>query len=157
MSFLLAESLFYRSLFSVCLVLSSQSSTCINTVNSKCSKLLHRYFCLSRFWVAPSCILKYVQCLLFQVALQFLIIISCTHKNVIIIYAPYVNYFSRTQMAAIFPVLDMYSCIATKWTRHLGFCISYTALLMKTWRYETQINNQLSKKKIIKIILFVIQ
>ncbi|XP_076662126.1 putative G-protein coupled receptor CG31760 isoform X3 [Halictus rubicundus] len=38
------------------------------------------------------------------------------------------------EMAAIFPVLDMYACIATKWTRHLGFCISYTALLMKTWR-----------------------
>ncbi|XP_060523083.1 probable G-protein coupled receptor CG31760 isoform X2 [Cylas formicarius] len=38
------------------------------------------------------------------------------------------------EMAAIFPVLDMYSCIATKWTRHLGFCITYTALLMKTWR-----------------------
>ncbi|XP_044579400.1 probable G-protein coupled receptor CG31760 isoform X2 [Cotesia glomerata] len=38
------------------------------------------------------------------------------------------------EMAAIFPVLDVYSCIATKWTRHLGFCISYTALLMKTWR-----------------------
>ncbi|XP_034935933.1 probable G-protein coupled receptor CG31760 isoform X2 [Chelonus insularis] len=38
------------------------------------------------------------------------------------------------EMAAIFPVLDLYSCIATKWTRHLGFCISYTALLMKTWR-----------------------
>lgn len=37
-------------------------------------------------------------------------------------------------MAAIFPVLDLCSCIATKWTRHLGFCISYTALLMKTWR-----------------------
>lgn len=37
-------------------------------------------------------------------------------------------------MAAIFPVLDMYSCIATKWSRHLGFCITYTALLMKTWR-----------------------
>ncbi|XP_024869308.1 probable G-protein coupled receptor CG31760 isoform X1 [Temnothorax curvispinosus] len=38
------------------------------------------------------------------------------------------------EMAAIFPVLDMYSCIATKWTRHMGFCVSYTALLMKTWR-----------------------
>ncbi|GBP70151.1 Probable G-protein coupled receptor CG31760 [Eumeta japonica] len=37
-------------------------------------------------------------------------------------------------MAAIFPVLDRYSCIATKWTRHMGFCITYTALLMKTWR-----------------------
>ncbi|KAK5641902.1 hypothetical protein RI129_010449 [Pyrocoelia pectoralis] len=38
------------------------------------------------------------------------------------------------EMAAIFPVLDKYSCIATKWSRHLGFCITYTALLMKTWR-----------------------
>lgn len=38
------------------------------------------------------------------------------------------------EMAAIFPVLDMYSCVATKWSRHLGFCITYTALLMKTWR-----------------------
>ncbi|KAJ9595751.1 hypothetical protein L9F63_013070, partial [Diploptera punctata] len=38
------------------------------------------------------------------------------------------------EMAAIFPVLDLYSCIATKWSRHLGFCITYTALLMKTWR-----------------------
>ncbi|XP_063244270.1 probable G-protein coupled receptor CG31760 [Bacillus rossius redtenbacheri] len=38
------------------------------------------------------------------------------------------------EMAAIFPVLDVYACIATKWTRHLGFCITYTALLMKTWR-----------------------
>ncbi|XP_028166441.1 probable G-protein coupled receptor CG31760 [Ostrinia furnacalis] len=38
------------------------------------------------------------------------------------------------EMAAIFPVLDRYSCIATKWTRHMGFCITYTALLMKTWR-----------------------
>lgn len=38
-------------------------------------------------------------------------------------------------MAAIFPILDVTSCIATKWTRHMGFCITYTALLMKTWRY----------------------
>ncbi|KAJ8959150.1 hypothetical protein NQ318_022411 [Aromia moschata] len=38
------------------------------------------------------------------------------------------------EMAAIFPVLDTYSCIATKWSRHLGFCVTYTALLMKTWR-----------------------
>ena len=42
------------------------------------------------------------------------------------------------QMAAIFPVLDLYSCIATKWSRHLGFCITYTALLMKTWRWALQ-------------------
>ncbi|XP_063700659.1 probable G-protein coupled receptor CG31760 [Culicoides brevitarsis] len=38
------------------------------------------------------------------------------------------------EMAAIFPILDTYSCIATKWTRHMGFCLTYTALLMKTWR-----------------------
>ncbi|KAL7043659.1 hypothetical protein ACKWTF_001614 [Chironomus riparius] len=38
------------------------------------------------------------------------------------------------EMAAIFPTLDLYSCIATKWTRHMGFCITYTALFMKTWR-----------------------
>lgn len=38
------------------------------------------------------------------------------------------------QMAAIFPILDVPSCIATKWTRHMGFCVTYTALLMKTWR-----------------------
>lgn len=59
------------------------------------------------------------------------------------------------EMAAIFPILDKYSCIgkiknvqkvtrnvfkinfpkkATKWTRHMGFCLTYTALLMKTWR-----------------------
>lgn len=38
------------------------------------------------------------------------------------------------EMAAIFPVLDTYSCVATKWTRHLGFCITYSALLLKTWR-----------------------
>ena len=24
------------------------------------------------------------------------------------------------EMAAIFPILDMYACIATKWTRHMG-------------------------------------
>lgn len=38
------------------------------------------------------------------------------------------------EMAAIFPVLDMYSCVATKWTRHLGFCITFSSLLLKTWR-----------------------
>ncbi|XP_054713138.1 probable G-protein coupled receptor CG31760 [Uloborus diversus] len=39
-----------------------------------------------------------------------------------------------SEMAAIFPVLSMYSCIATKWTRHMGFCLTYSALLLKTWR-----------------------
>lgn len=38
------------------------------------------------------------------------------------------------EMAAIFPVLDLYCCVATKWTRHMGFCITYSALLLKTWR-----------------------
>ena len=38
------------------------------------------------------------------------------------------------QMVAIFPYLDVYFCIATKWTRNMGFLITYSALLMKTWR-----------------------
>ncbi|XP_058121445.1 probable G-protein coupled receptor CG31760 [Anopheles coustani] len=42
--------------------------------------------------------------------------------------------FMYLEMAAIFPILDTYACIATKWTRHMGFCVTYTALLMKTWR-----------------------
>ena len=44
--------------------------------------------------------------------------------------------FLFVQMVAIFPYLDMYFCILTKWTRHLGFLITYSALLMKTWRYS---------------------
>lgn len=39
------------------------------------------------------------------------------------------------EMIAIFPYLETSWCIATKWTRHMGFCITYTSLLMKTWRY----------------------
>ncbi|XP_076361072.1 putative G-protein coupled receptor CG31760 isoform X2 [Tachypleus tridentatus] len=39
-----------------------------------------------------------------------------------------------SEMAAIFPILNVYSCVATKWTRHMGFCITYSALLLKTWR-----------------------
>ena len=43
--------------------------------------------------------------------------------------------FARVhQMAAIFPELDKPSCVATKWTRHMGFCITFSSLLMKTWR-----------------------
>ncbi|XP_067622555.1 probable G-protein coupled receptor CG31760 isoform X2 [Eurosta solidaginis] len=38
------------------------------------------------------------------------------------------------EMVAIFPYLDTTWCIVTKWTRHMGFCITYTSLLMKTWR-----------------------
>ncbi|TMW48330.1 hypothetical protein DOY81_006598 [Sarcophaga bullata] len=38
------------------------------------------------------------------------------------------------EMVAIFPYLDTTWCIITKWTRHMGFCITYTSLLMKTWR-----------------------
>ncbi|KAF2361827.1 GPCR family 3 C-terminal protein [Trinorchestia longiramus] len=39
-----------------------------------------------------------------------------------------------SEMAAIFPELDTPSCVATKWTRHMGFCITFSSLLMKTWR-----------------------
>ncbi|XP_075152226.1 putative G-protein coupled receptor CG31760 [Haematobia irritans] len=38
------------------------------------------------------------------------------------------------EMVAIFPYLDTTWCVTTKWTRHMGFCITYTSLLMKTWR-----------------------
>src|ERR1700742_1496403 len=37
-------------------------------------------------------------------------------------------------MVALFPKLTIPSCIAVKWTRHLGFCITYTALYMKLCR-----------------------
>ena len=42
-------------------------------------------------------------------------------------------------MAAIFPYLDLYFCIATKWSRNLGFLVTYSALLMKTWRSDKAI------------------
>ena len=38
-------------------------------------------------------------------------------------------------MAAIFPELNTPACVATKWTRHMGFTVTYSSLLMKTWRY----------------------
>jgi len=38
------------------------------------------------------------------------------------------------EMVAIFPILDVYFCIATKWTRNMGFIITYSSLLLKTWR-----------------------
>ena len=38
------------------------------------------------------------------------------------------------EMGAIFPYLNTAACVATKWTRHMGFCITYSSLLMKTWR-----------------------
>ena len=38
------------------------------------------------------------------------------------------------KMVVIYPFLSTLLCVLTKWTRHLGFCITYTALLMKTWR-----------------------
>jgi hypothetical protein len=52
-----------------------------------------------------------------------------------------IEYLFLPQMVAIFPHLDMYFCIATKWTRHLGFLITYSALLMKTWRSEAGFYN----------------
>eukprot|EP00093_Oithona_nana_P001933 01933.XXX_6145_13476_1 [CDS] Oithona nana genome sequencing. len=38
------------------------------------------------------------------------------------------------EMVAIFPILDVGFCIATKWTRHMGFLLTYSSLLLKTWR-----------------------
>uniref|UniRef100_A0A2H8THM9 Putative G-protein coupled receptor CG31760 n=1 Tax=Melanaphis sacchari TaxID=742174 RepID=A0A2H8THM9_9HEMI len=37
-------------------------------------------------------------------------------------------------MGIMFPECTQKLCVATKWTRHFGFCITYSALLMKTWR-----------------------
>ncbi|CAL8109338.1 unnamed protein product [Orchesella dallaii] len=39
-----------------------------------------------------------------------------------------------SEMIALFPILTRPSCIAVKWTRHLGFSITYTALYMKLCR-----------------------
>lgn len=35
------------------------------------------------------------------------------------------------EMAAIFPILDMYACIATKWTRHMGKLFQSSAAMRK--------------------------
>lgn len=43
-------------------------------------------------------------------------------------------FFSPVQVAAIFPVFTTFYCILTKISRHMGFCITYSALLLKTWR-----------------------
>ncbi|XP_050442150.1 probable G-protein coupled receptor CG31760 isoform X2 [Adelges cooleyi] len=39
-----------------------------------------------------------------------------------------------SEMGMMFPQCSQQLCVATKWTRHFGFCITYSALLMKTWR-----------------------
>ncbi|KAE9536615.1 hypothetical protein AGLY_007017 [Aphis glycines] len=39
-----------------------------------------------------------------------------------------------SEMGIMFPECTQQLCVATKWTRHFGFCITYSALLMKTWR-----------------------
>ncbi|XP_060839071.1 probable G-protein coupled receptor CG31760 isoform X2 [Rhopalosiphum padi] len=39
-----------------------------------------------------------------------------------------------SEMGIMFPECTQKLCVATKWTRHFGFCITYSALLMKTWR-----------------------
>lgn len=40
----------------------------------------------------------------------------------------------KIQTVIIFPVMDTTICILTKWTRHFGFCLTYSSLLLKTWR-----------------------
>ncbi|KAH9517017.1 G-protein coupled receptor, variant 2 [Dermatophagoides farinae] len=34
----------------------------------------------------------------------------------------------------IFPVMNTTTCVLTKWTRNFGFCLTYSSLLLKTWR-----------------------
>lgn len=40
----------------------------------------------------------------------------------------------NVKMGIMFPECTQQLCVATKWTRHFGFCITYSSLLMKTWR-----------------------
>ncbi|XP_076246863.1 putative G-protein coupled receptor CG31760 isoform X2 [Calliopsis andreniformis] len=98
---------------------------CLATYNwpFRITLLSFSIFCVFGTIVLVAYMYKYRKLKVFKVASP--IFLSITLLGCAIMYL---------EMAAIFPVLDMYSCIATKWTRHLGFCISYTALLMKTWR-----------------------
>ncbi|XP_046402394.1 probable G-protein coupled receptor CG31760 [Ischnura elegans] len=62
------------------------------------------------------------------------------------------------EMVAIFPVVELYSCIATKWTRHMGFGITYTSLMAKIWRVnEAYIKSdqkvKLTDKKVLQRII----
>ena len=50
-------------------------------------------------------------------------------------------------MIVIYPVLTTSLCVLTKWTRHMGFCITYTSLLMKTWRSKITKDNEKKRKK----------
>ena len=68
--------------------------------------------------------------------------LSITLMGCAVMYTEVVNlikFISRinqiiVKMVVIYPFLSTLLCVLTKWTRHLGFCITYTALLMKTWR-----------------------
>lgn len=40
-----------------------------------------------------------------------------------------------SEMIALFPVLSQATCVGVKWTRHMGFCVTYTALYMKLCRW----------------------
>ena len=54
----------------------------------------------------------------------------------------------------IYPPLTPGLCVLTKWARHMGFCVTYTSLLMKTWRW-VHLKNQdligLNKLKVDKV------
>ena len=52
-----------------------------------------------------------------------------------------------SEMIVIYPVLTTSLCVLTKWTRHMGFCITYTSLLMKTWRSKIELKMMKKRKK----------
>ena len=47
---------------------------------------------------------------------------------------PLLDLYNFQQMFVLYPVLNTFLCVLSKWTRHFGFCITYFSLLMKTWR-----------------------
>ncbi|RWS23121.1 putative G-protein coupled receptor-like protein, partial [Leptotrombidium deliense] len=110
------------------------------------SKLRVPYFYVSLCWAARLCIPRYasssaVKDMTVYVSQSFAAIhcppkcvsqysqIRCRHA-----FAKLTVILLRKAMVAIFPVLDSFFCIVTKVTRHMGFCITYSALLLKTWR-----------------------
>ncbi|XP_071439411.1 probable G-protein coupled receptor CG31760 [Hetaerina americana] len=101
------------------------SSPCLATYNwpFRITLLTISSACIASTVGIVAYVYQYRKVKVFKVASP--IFLSITLLGCVIMYS---------EMAAIFPVLGFYSCIATKWTRHMGFCITYTALLMKTWR-----------------------
>ncbi|RWS12060.1 putative G-protein coupled receptor CG31760-like protein [Dinothrombium tinctorium] len=101
------------------------SSPCLSSYNwaFRVSLLIISILCIFLTALLACYIYKYRKLKVFKVASP--IFLCITLLGCAIMYS---------EMAAIFPVLDSLFCIVTKVTRHMGFCITYSALLLKTWR-----------------------